>query len=81
MQVMLGTKHVDHMHPRCVFGWKPDASLAIGGLTRGGGQVFPARPRTFSKIEGVSCRKPLPESHRTFIISRHAPIHPQRTEP
>jgi len=25
LRVTLGTGHVDHMRPRCVFGWKPDA--------------------------------------------------------
>ena len=24
-KVTLGTGHVDHIRPRCVFGWKPDA--------------------------------------------------------
>ena len=24
-RVTLGTGHVDHIRPRCVFGWKPDA--------------------------------------------------------
>ena len=25
VKVTLGTGHVDHLRPRCVFGWKPDA--------------------------------------------------------